>query len=55
MTLTDIIATLTNAVILLGYVRFGVLFVVNVILWRIHSLLGLVGTLLTLGYLLHFF
>jgi hypothetical protein len=52
---SDIIATLTASVVALGYLRFGVLVIVNLILWRMSSLLGIIATLLTLGYFLHFF
>lgn len=52
---TDIVATLTDSVIALGYVRFAVILIIGVLFWRKHSLLGLIFTLMTLGYLLHLF
>lgn len=55
MTITDIINTLTASVVALGYVRFGIIVIVNLILWRVHGLLGLAATIITIAYLLHLF
>ncbi len=47
------INTITATVMNLGYVRFGIIIVVNLILWRLNGLLGLIATIVTFAYLLN--
>ena len=55
MEITNILNNLTQAVITLGYVRFGIIVIINLILWRVDGLLGLIATGITIAWLLGLF
>jgi len=47
--LDSIIISIEN----MGYISFAVIILIDIILWRINALLGLLGFILTLAYLLN--
>ena len=54
-TLLSLWHTIVAAVAHVGYVKFLILVIASVILWRIHPVLGILGVLFTFAILLGFF
>lgn len=53
MTLPGIWHTVLTSIQAMGYIPFIVLLIVDMLLWRVHPVLGLIATLLTFAYLVH--
>lgn len=37
----------------IGYIQFAIIVVIDILLWRVHPVLGLIGTLITFAYLVN--
>lgn len=48
-----IINTILASIEAFGYVKFASFVIADIVLWRIHPILGLLGTLFTFALLLH--
>ncbi len=45
--------TLYASILVLGWIKFGIIVIIDLILWRIHPLIGLAGLILLIAYLAH--
>jgi hypothetical protein len=48
-----VINTILASIEAFGYIKFATFVVVDIVLWRIHPILGLLGVLFTFALLLH--
>lgn len=46
-------ATIVNSIQSMGYIKFAIVLLVVVILFRIHTLLGLLAAIITFAYLVN--
>lgn len=46
---TTVLATIQT----IGYLKFAIMLLVDIILWKIHPVLGIIGVLLTFAFLMH--
>ena len=55
MSITDFFNTVVASVQAIGYIWFFVLVLADIVLWRIHPALGVIGAILLIAYLLGMF
>ncbi len=53
MALLTIWNTLVLTIQTIGYVQFGIIIIVDILLWRVHPVLGIIAALLTFSFLMH--
>ena len=52
MSLASIWATVLATIQVVGYLKLGLMVVVDIILWKIHPVLGVIGALLIFAFLM---
>ena len=55
MDIQNFVETIMSSIENIGYITFAVIILIDIILWRISAVLGLLGVLLTFAYLMNWF